>query len=216
MFTLVTSCNQTGKEETKKLGRQHVMESIRVDRSTVQNGNLDSISLSSYIMRTFDEEGKEIKSVYHSTDHSIMMQFVNTYEEGNKTRVNWVNADGELVKYVKNTFNEKNRLIRSESFSTENEFLSGFIHNWKEDGKIEEKGPIEEGIAFKPNAIYTYNDKEEFELLREFDQKDSLYAVVKWVYTDSDEYGNWSERQMITNDIINQVERREIKYRKMN
>ncbi|MEL6867417.1 MAG: hypothetical protein AAFP19_23530 [Bacteroidota bacterium] len=213
-FVMLLSCNQGENNPTKPSNDQAIFESIRVDRFAVKDGNPDSTTLSSYILRTFDEAGTETKSVYHSTDNAIMMQFVNNYEDGNKTRINWVNANDELVKYVKNTFNNDNRLIRSESFSPEHEFQSGFIHNWKDDGKVEEKGPIEEGQTFKPNAIYTYNDQEEFELLKEYDKNDSLYAVVRWNYVSNDELGNWTERQMITNDTINQIEKRSIKYKK--
>lgn len=206
------ACNKE-KQENPPSNLEPVFESIQVDRFSVKEGNPDSTSLSSYITRTYDQEGNETKSVYYSTDNSIMMQFVNTYEEGNKTRIDWVTGDQELFKYVKNTFDAENQLVRSESFSPQNEFQSGFIHQWKDGGKIEEKGPIEEGQSFKPNAIYTYNDDGEFELLKEYDANDSLYAVVKWNYTNKDEFGNWIERQMITNDTLNQIEKRTIQYR---
>lgn len=210
---ILASCNQNQDLKTSGEADQPFFESIKVERYAVKNGNPDSITLSNYIKRAYDLDGKELKSVYHSTDNSIMMQFINEYEDGMKSRINWVNSEGELVRYVKNTYDENNRLVKSESFNPEGEFLSGFIHNWKENGKIEEKGPIEEGKAFKPNAIYTYNDMDEFELLKEYDANDSLYAIVKWKYTKTDASGNWIERQMITNDTINQLERRIIDYR---
>lgn len=189
------------------------IESIKVERYSVQNGNPDSISLSSYIIKEFDENRLETKSIYYSTDNSIMMQFINHYEDGNKTRIDWLNGLDSLIKYVKNTYNEDNKLIRSESFDTQNEFQSGFIHTWKENGRIEEKGPIEQGKDFKPNAIYTYNDQQEFESLVEYDENDSLYATVKWKYLLIDENNEWTERYMITNDTLNRVEKRIIKYR---
>jgi hypothetical protein len=211
IFT-VLSCQE--KKSKKEPTTEKTIESIKIERYSVQNGNSDSIAFSSYILKDFDENGIETKSVYYTTDNSIMMQFVNRYENGNKTRIDWVNAQDTLVKYVKNTYNEDNRLVKSESFNTNNEFQSGFIHQWKENGRIEEKGPIEEGKEFKPNAIYKYNDQQEFELLTEYDENDSLYATVKWKYLAFDENNEWTERHMVTNDTLNQIEKRIINYRK--
>lgn len=198
----------------KKKSGKPIVESIKIERYSVRNGNPDSVSLSSYIVKDFNENGTESKSVYYSTDNSIMMQFVNRYENGNKTRVDWIDEQDRLVKYVKNTYDENGRLAKSESFNTSNEFQSGFIHKWKENGRIEEKGPIEIGKQFRPNAIYKYNDRDEFELLTEFDENDSLSATIKWNYIRFDEYNEWSERHMITNDTLNRIEHRVINYRK--
>jgi hypothetical protein len=208
----IYSCKDSSAEDTSKT-KKAIFESIKNERFSVKKGNPDSTNLSNYIIETYSPQGQQLSSVYYALDNSVMMQFVNEFENGNKTKINWVNGQEQLVKYVKNTYNDQQQLIRSESFSPEGEFQSGFIHNWLEDGKIEEKGPIEEGKPFKPNAIYTYNENEEFELLKEYDANDSLYAVVKWNYTKMDEFDNWTERQMITNDVINQIEKRTIKYR---
>ncbi len=209
---LILSCQE--KKSKTEVETAKVYESIKIERYSVQNGNPDSISFSSYIVKEFDKNGTETKSIYYSTDKSIMMQFVNQYENGNKSRVDWVNAKDTLVKYVKNSYDVNNRIVKSESFNTTNEFQSGFIHQWKENGRIEEKGPIEEGKEFNPNAIYKYNDQQEFELLTEYDENDSLYATVKWKYLAFDENNEWTERHMITNDTLNQIEKRTINYRK--
>ena len=209
---MILSCQE--KISKTEVESAAVIESIKIERYSVQNGNPDSISFSSYIIKDFDKNGTETKSIYYSTDNSIMMQFVNQYENGNKTRIDWVNAKDTLVKYVKNSYDLNNLIVKSESFNTANEFQSGFIHQWKENGRIEEKGPIEEGKEFKPNAIYKYNDQQEFELLTEYDENDSLYATVKWKYLAFDENNEWTERHMITNDTLNQIEKRIINYRK--
>jgi hypothetical protein len=209
---MILSCQE--KKSKMEVESAEVIESIKIERYSVRNGNPDSISFSSYIVKEFDKNGTETNSIYYSTDNSIMMQFVNQYENGNKSRIDWVNAKNTLVKYVKNSYDVNNRLVKSESFNTSNEFQSGFIHRWKENGQIEEKGPIIQGKEFKPNAIYTYNDQQEFELLTEYDENDSLYATVKWKYLAFDENNEWTERHMITNDTLNQIEKRIIIYRK--
>lgn len=79
---------------------------------------------------------------------------------------------------------------------------------------MDEKGPIEEDKPFRPNAIYTYNDNDDFELLKEYDKNDSLCAVVEWNYIRNDEFENWTAREMITNGTINQIEKRTIIYKK--
>ena len=209
---LLLSCTNETQTEIDSTEPSPFLKSVRLERYSVAEGDPDSITLSTYILRTYNEEGQEAKSVYYSADNSVMMQFENTYQNGNKTQIDWVNAQGELVKYVKTTFNEKNELIRSESFSPEGEFKSGFIHNWKEDGRVEEKGPIEEDKPFKPNAIYFYNSKEDMIRLEEFDVNDSLYAIFQWKYLKYDDNGNWTEREMAFNDTLTRVEKREIEY----
>lgn len=214
LLILILSIFSCQENKTKSdITNENLIESIKIERYSVQNGNPDSISFSSYILKDFDENGTETKSVYYTTDNSIMMQFINQYENGNKTRINWVNGQDTLVKYVKNTYDENNRLVRSESFNTSDEFQSGFIHRWKDNGRIEEKGPIEIGKEFKPNAFYHYNDQQEFELLAEYDENDSLYATVKWEYLAFDQNNEWIERHMITNDTLNQIEKRIMNYK---
>ncbi len=208
----VISCQE--KRSQKELASDEVIESIKIERYSVRSSNPDSVSLSSYIVKDFNKKGNETKSVYYSTDNSIMMQFINQYENGNKTRVDWVDGQDQLVKYVKNTYDENGRLAKSESFNTSNEFQSGFIHKWKDNGRIEEKGPIEIGKEFKANAIYKYNEQDEFELLTEYDENDSLYATVKWDYLKFDDNNEWTERFMITNDTLNRIEKRIISYQK--
>ncbi|ALM09083.1 hypothetical protein SB49_15775 [Sediminicola sp. YIK13] len=214
LLTILTILSCRDNRPKSDVAHENLIESIKIERYTVLNGNPDSISFSSYIIKDYDKNGNEIKSVYYSTDNSIMMQFVNQYENGNKTRIDWVDAKDTLVKYVKNTYDTDNRLVRSESYNSSNEFQSGFIHQWKNNGRIEEKGPIEEGKEFKPNAIYTYNDQQEFELLTEYDANDSLYATVKWKYLAFDEHNEWIKRHMTTNDTLNQIEKRIIKYKR--
>ena len=215
LLFIVFSLSSCGPEKTPTStdDTKAPIESIKIERYSVANGNPDRISLSSYITRQYDDEGNEIKSVYYTTDDQIMMQFVNNYADGLKTRIDWVDGSGNKVKYVKNSYDEDGRLSRSESFGIDGEFQSGFLHRWKEDGKIEEKAPIAENGTFRPNAIYTYNEDEEFELLKEYDENDSLYAVVQWIYTQKDEKGNWIERHWITYDTMNRVEKRIITYR---
>ena len=191
---------------------QKKFSAITEQRFNVKNGNPDSTQLSSFIERMYNSEGIEKKSIYFTTDSIIMMQFVNTYNNENKVKIDWINAEDKLVKYVKNSFDENGKITRSESFSQEGEFTSGFIHQWKENGKVEEKGPIEEGQPFKANATYFYNKKDDFRELHEFDENDSLYYIVKWEYKKEDEQGNWTERHMITNDTLNRIEKRLIKY----
>ena len=140
-----------------------------------------------------------------------MMQFLNVYDGDQKARVNWIDGQGNMLRYVENVYSQ-GQLVRSNSYSTDNEFITGFIHNWKENGKVEEKGPVAEGQPFKPNAIYTYNDDNEYESLREFDENDQLIDVVTWKYTQKDDQGNWTERLMYTNDTLTEVERRFIIY----
>lgn len=209
IISFLISCSPyTEKSESPKF------ESIRLDRYAVKNGNPDSITLSSYIVRSYDEEGFEEKSIYYSTDNSIMMQFINEYQGGNKSRVNWVNQNEEIVRYVSMSYDENDRIIRSETFNPEDSFMSGFVHRWKEDGRIEEKAPIEEGADFKPNAIYIYDQKNEFDSLKEFDENDSLYYLGVWDYMQYDEFDNWTERRVISDDTIRRVEKRLIVYRK--
>ena len=207
----ISSCKKN-KSEPAAIS-DPIFETIRIDRYSIQNGNPDSLTLSSYILKAFDNEGYETKSTYYSSDNAIMMQFVNQYDKGNKTRVNWIDSNDSLVKYVKNSYNENNKIVKSESFSPTDEFLSGFIHRWKDNGKLEEKGPIISGKEFKPNAFYHYNDQNEFDRLKEYDENDSLYAVVQWKYMRFDDNNEWIERHMITNDTLNRVERRIIRYK---
>jgi|GEM_PF-4297101 len=211
-IVLISSCQE--KVANKNEVTAILFDSIKLERYAVPKGNMDSISLSSYIMKYFDEKGTETKSIYYSSDNSIMMQFENEYENGNKTRVNWVNGKDEMVRYVKMTYNDKNRLIKSETFNTSDEFQTGFIHQWKDGGKTEEKGPIVEGEEFKPNAIYKYNDQQEFVSLVEFDENDSLYGTFQWKYTKFDKNNEWIKRQMIFDDTLVRIEKRLISYQK--
>lgn len=210
---VLSSCGEKGKQGDLQKNAEKPLKSIKVERYSVTNGNPDSTTLSSYIMKSFDENGNESKSIYYTTDDQVMMQFVNTYENGLKTKISWVDGQGNGVKYVVNTYDENNRISKSESFSMEGEFQNGSLHRWKENGKLEEKAPIEEGEVFRPNAIYTYNDDQEFAYLKEYDDKDSLYATVRWEYTEFDDFDHWIERQWITNDTINRIEKRIITYR---
>ncbi|SHH79960.1 hypothetical protein [Winogradskyella jejuensis] len=209
---MIISCQE--KKSKSAVESAKVFESIKIERYSVQNGNPDSISFSSYIVKDFDGNGTEIKSIYYSSDNSIMMQFENHYENGNKTRIDWINGNDKKVKYVKMSYDDNKRLVKSESFDTLDVFISGFIHKWKEDGRIEEKGPIEQGKEFKPNSIYTYNDQQEFESLVEFDENDSLYGTFRWKYFDFNEEKEWIVRQMLFNDTIVRIEKRNIRYQK--
>ena len=206
----VVSCQD--KKTDPETTSEKRFESITVERYAVENGNPDSTSLSSFIKRDYDGEGLETKSIYYSSDSSIMMQFVNQYENGNKTQVDWVNGNDEKVKYVKMSYDSEGRIIRSESFDVSGEFESGFIHQWKDDGRIEEKGPIVEGQPFRPNSIYTYNAEQEFISLVEFDENDSLYGTFTWKYLNFDDTKEWTERQMLFNDTLVRIEKRKIQY----
>ena len=211
---LLFSCsdnNDTSTTSTPNINEK--IETIVINRFNVKDGNPDSLQSSGYIIEDFDENDNQVKAVYYTNDSTIMMQFINEYDNGNKVRVNWVNAQDTMIQYVKNTYNELNQLVKSETFGTDDKFKSGFIHRWKDDGMVEEKGPIEEGKAFRPNAIYTYRAKNEYIDLKEYDAKDSLYAVVEWQYTKEDASKNWTERRMITNKKLNRIEKRTIKYR---
>ena len=212
LLMVVSSCRNLG-ESVNQEAKRGIFSKMTIDRYAVEDGNPDSIQLSSYIVKLYDDQGKESKAVYHSSDSSIMMQFINHYRDGMKNRIDWVNGDNEMVRYVKNTFDDDGRIIRSEAFNPPDTFISGFIHQWTNEGKVEQKGPIEEGKPFRPNARYYYNEKDEFELLLEYDADDSLYATVRWEYLAFDSLDNWIERNMITNDTLNQVEKRRISYR---
>jgi hypothetical protein len=185
---------------------------MKIERFNVANGNADSLTLASYIVKDFDSTGVETKSVYYSAKGDIMMQFENEYENGNKTKVNWINSKDTLVRYVLMTYDKDNRIQKSESFNAKGEFKEGYMHQWKDNGKIEEKGPIEKDGTFKPNSIYTYNDQQEFVSLVEYDENDSLYGTFRWKYIDLNDAKEWTTRHMFFNDTLRRIEKRNIVY----
>ena len=209
-FLTIVACQKKNSKVKPEVGK--TFKSVKLERYSVKDGNPDSVSLASYITKEFDSIGLETKSVYYSSDNSIMMQFENEYENGNKTKIDWVNGKNEKVKYVKMIYDEDDKLVRSESYNLNDEFQSGFIHQWKDNGRTEEKGPIEEGKDFKPNAIYKYNEQQEMISLVEFDENDSLYGTFKWKYIEFNDDNQWTKRHMIFNDTLVRVEKREIRY----
>lgn len=209
---LICSCNN--KPENKTAFKKDFSK-IKIERYAIKDGNADSSSLSSYIIKDFNDEGLEARSIYYTANNQIMMQFVNQFTNGNKTKIDWINGEGKKVKYVKMSYNEKDQIIKSESFNPNDEFVSGFIHQWKDNGRTEEKGPIEEGKPFKPNAIYKYNDQNEFISLVEYDENDSLYGKFTWDYLKFDDQNEWIERHMLFNDTIVRLEKRIISYSPM-
>ncbi|MCA0153472.1 hypothetical protein [Winogradskyella vincentii] len=208
---LLTSCDNNRTE--KKTEANNNFSQIKIERYAVKEGNADNSSLASYIIKEFNDVGLEAKSVYYTADDQIMMQFVNQFNNGNKTQIDWINGEGDKVKYVKMTYNDKDELIKSESFNTKDEFVSGFIHQWKDDGKTEEKGPIEGTEPFRPNAVYKYNDQKEFVSLVEYDDNDSLYGKFTWNYLKFDNYNEWIERHMFFNDTLIRIEKRIFTYK---
>ena len=187
-------------------------QSVEIERFSTPGGNVDSMRLSTRIVKTFDAEGKEEKSVYYAANGSIMMQFFNDYKGEQKSRVNWRNRKDSLIRYVNYTYDTDGRVYQTESFNAKNEFLEGYRHIWKENGTIEEKAPIVDGQPQKRNAIYFYNDQDEFRKLHEFDENDSLYYIAVWKYTKMDSLNNWIEREFIARDTLRRIERRTIKY----
>ena len=213
LIGMLFSCKKKSNSDQPSDSENILFSSVELFRYNVSGGNLDSIKLSTSINKLYDSIGNVTKSIYYNADGDIMMQFINEYNEnGLKSRVNWKNKKDSVVRYVKLTYDDNKRLARSEAFNPKNEFVSGFIHNWKDEGRVEEKGPILEGKEFKPNAIYFYNDKEEYEMLHEFDENDSLYYIAKWKYLKADSHNNWTERIMITRDTIRRLEKRTINY----
>jgi hypothetical protein len=210
LLCILVSCQEQNKKATTETAQKFA--SIKIERFRVANGNKDSVQLASYIMKDFDSTGLETKSVYYTSDGSIMMQFENEYTQGNKTKVRWINKENKLVKYVHMSYDENNRIVKSESFNPAGEFTTGFIHQWKEDGKIEEKGPITESGTFKSNSIYTYNDQQEFTSLVEYDENDSLYGTFRWKYIDFNEAKEWTKRYQFFNDTLTRIEKRKIVY----
>ena len=213
LLILICSCKSEKKEAEESESITPLIASMKEERFNVKQGNADSISLGSYILRTYDSTGVETKSVYYRTDNSIMMQFMYSYEEGNKTGIQWVNAEDKVVRTVKNQFDENGKLIKSETYNADGEFREGYVHTWKENGTVEEKAPLVDGQPIKANAIYFYHPNNDLKMLHEFDDNDSLYYILKYKYTAKDDNGNWTERQFIANDTLRRIERRTISYK---
>ncbi|NQZ78625.1 MAG: hypothetical protein HRT61_21300 [Ekhidna sp.] len=212
LFTLLcflTACQQNRKEEAKK---EKTLAQIKIQRYSVVHQDLDSIVLSSTIIKEFDSLGKEASSIYYDTRDSVMMQFENSYTNGNKTRVTWRNRNNIIVRYVNMTYNDDDKIIKSESYKQDGAFVEGYIHQWQDNYRTEKKGPITDS-TFKPNSIYTYTDFDEFESLVEIDlANDSLYGRFHWEYVQFDENDEWLERRIYFNDSLTRLERREMKY----
>lgn len=212
ILIVISSCKSERTSPTEPVNEDPVFASMKVERYSVNKLYPDSISLGSYILRTYDSTGVETKSVYYSSDDSVMMQFANTYTEGNKTGISWINADDKVVRTVKNSFDDKGKLIRSETYNADGEFREGYVHTWKENGTVEEKAPLVEGEPIKANAIYFYHPNDDLKMLHEFDDNDSLYYILKYKYVAKDDNGNWTERQLYTNDTLTRLEKRIITY----
>ena len=213
ILLITASCGPEPSNTEETASSVPEFQEITTSRFTVKNGDLDSLNAAGFIVEYYNADGEQTKSAYLTSDRQVMMQFVNHWENGLKVRVDWVNAEDTLTQYVQNEYNDQAQLIKSVTYSTDGVLQYGFESEWEEDGQLEKKGPLEEGVPFKPNAFYRYDEQQNPIELREFDAQDSLYAVVRWKYTQKDENGQWLERQMITNDTINRVERREIIYR---
>ncbi|RNC86383.1 MAG: hypothetical protein ED556_08810 [Winogradskyella sp.] len=207
-IALLTSCNQNKGIKAEEVS---VLDNIKIERIRVYNGNKDSTSLSSYIIKEFDSLGTETKSTYYNADDSVMMQFNNEYTNGNKTKINWINKTNKLVRYVTMEYDGNGKIIKSESYKPSGDFIEGYMHKWKDNNKIEEKGPITDSV-FKPNSIYTYNQYDEFTSLVEYDENDSLYGTFTWKYIKLNPDKEWTERQMYFNDTLVRIEKRYLTY----
>lgn len=209
IFIFITACHQNKKDEA--IGMPSISK-IKIERYRVTNEKKDTLTLSSYIIKEFDSLGNEVRSIYYTKEDSIMMQFENSYTHGNKTKVTWRNKNNVIVRYVNMTYNKDGKIIKSESFKADGKFVEGYLHRWKDNGKIEEKGPLNDSI-FRPNSIYSYTDFNEFETLIEYDLvNDSLYGQFQWKYTEFDSNKNWLNREVYFNEKLTSLEKREIKY----
>ncbi len=211
-FTVLVffACKDGNSEKTTEESKPEIA-SIKTDRFTVPKGNMDSIQLSSYKVENYKNEQVD-NSIYYAADGGIQMKFTNDYENGQKTRVNWINASDTLVMYVTFTYGEDGRLMRTENYRPDGTYKNGFEHQWNEDGTEEAKGPIIDTLDFKPNAIYYYNEKNDQIRLVEYDENDSLIYNGYWKYLDYDDNGNWLERTVTRDDTLRRIEKRTITY----
>lgn len=209
---LSTSCQNANQTTDAHKKWSSLISSERIERYSVNQGDVDSIRLSTYIIKSYDMNGRETQSTYFSNDGSIMMQFINEYQDSLKTKVIWKNAQDSLVRTVRLYYDNNGKINRSESYNKQGELIEGYLHRWKQNGKIEEKAPLEEDEEFRPNAIYYYNDQNEFSKLEEFDENDSLYYIAFWNYNEFNDDSLWTERVMVTRDTIRRVEKRIITY----
>ena len=214
---IVVACKKDQKKEIT-VEEEPRIQDIRLDRYQVKYGNIDSIILTSYILEKYDSLENVSSSVYYTSDDLVMMQFQNSYEDGKKTKADWVNASDSLVQYVEFTYGEDGKLSRSKTFGPDGIFRSGFIHEWRENGTVEAKGDLvdTDTAEFKPNAFYHYNEMEEVVRLKEFDAQDSLIYNGTYKYTERDTLGNWIERTTTSEDTIRRMEKRIIRYKQIN
>lgn len=162
----------------------------------------------------YDDQGNVAVSEYRSGDGEVQMRFINTYEDGLKTRVDWRRGDDGLQLYVLNAYDDRDRVIESVQYNPDGTLRRGFQSWWSDDGLRRETGPLPAADEpFEPNSFYRLNARgEEIELL-EFPEVDSLRTLFTYDYPERDLYGSWTLRRTSRDGVPTQIETRRIGYR---
>lgn len=166
------------------------------------------------ILDVYDDRGNVSVSEYRDGDGELQIRFVNTYENGLKTRVDWRRDDGSLALYVLNAYDEEGRLVESVQYAPDGTLRRGFRSVWSDDGLHRQNGPRPTADEpFVPNAFYRLNERgEEVELLESPDI-DSLRTLFTYDYPERDVYGNWTVRRTRRDGVPSQIETRRFVHR---
>ena len=177
------------------------------------DGGFAQGALRQQILDVYDAQGNVTVSEYRDAEGELQMRFINTYEEGRKTRVDWRRDDGSLTLYVLNGYDDRGRVIESVQYAPDGTLRRGFQSRWSDNGLRRETGPLPTADEpFAPNSFYRLNARgEEVELL-EFPEVDSLRTLFTYDYPERDAYGNWTLRRTSRDGVPSQIETRRIIY----
>lgn len=178
------------------------------------DGGIALGSLRQQILDVYNDQGNVAVSEYRDGEGDLQMRFVNSYEGGLKTRVDWRREDNSLALYVINAYDDQGRMIESIQYAPDGTLRRGFHSRWSDDGLHRETGPLPSSDApFEPDAFYRLNARgEEVELL-EFPDVDSLRTLFTYDYPERDAYGNWTLRRTQRDGVPSQIETRRLVYR---
>lgn len=206
------------KHETKEENNTVDSETTKLEITKIQEEKFDvindSLKFNSATIENFDDEGNSIDVYWIGKERDTTLRFYRKYDtsknligaeyyeqgdvEPTKDTV-YINTQGLKVEASMNNENKITWKSTQYTDANGNKVLSRY-----ENGKGEYRGL---------DSLF-YDDQNR--VVKGFYENTNgkRYSIKTYKYLKSDEYGNWTERQMFKNDTLNQKQIRILKYSK--
>ncbi|WP_111684519.1 hypothetical protein [Winogradskyella tangerina] len=207
----IVSCKDSNKNTDLKSAKSLAPEIAKIQEENFDLRN-DSVIFSSGTIENFDKDGKSIDVYWLGEDKDTILRFYRKYDS-NKNLIGaeyfeagdtepsrdtvYTNSEGRKVEASLNSDNQ----ITWRSTITEDENGNPVLKTYS-NGKGQYRGLDSLFFDSENRVIKGFYEN----------SKGKRYSIRTYKYLNSDEHGNWIERQMFKNDTLNQKQVRTITY----